>query len=169
MIIDEFRAIQGRVGGPFEGAPLMHHRGRKRGREDVPPVMFLPSDDDRDVMYIFASKNGAPDNPAWYHNLVDAGTADVEVGTDSFPVSVSKVTEPERGREYPSGRVAIPPLANTPRRRRAYAKIPVLALRRVWGAAGRGDPAEVPLAIGHVALLLRLPARTSAASPGSSG
>src|SRR5665213_3905393 len=98
MIIDEFRAIQGRVGGPFEGAPLMHHRGRKRGREDVPPVMFLPSDDDRDVMYIFASKNGAPDNPAWYHNLVDAGTADVEVGTDSFPVSVSKVTEPERGR-----------------------------------------------------------------------
>jgi hypothetical protein len=91
----------------------------------------MPSDDHRDVMYIFASKNRSPDNPAWYHNLVDAGTADVEVGTDNFPVSVSKVTEPERGREYSSGRVAIPPLANTPRRRRAYAKIPVLALRRV--------------------------------------
>jgi hypothetical protein len=32
--IAEFRANQGRVGGVFEGAPvvLVHHRGRKSGR-----------------------------------------------------------------------------------------------------------------------------------------
>jgi len=37
--IAEFRANQGRVGGPFEGAPLVlaHHRGRaQRGRITSP-------------------------------------------------------------------------------------------------------------------------------------
>jgi F420H(2)-dependent quinone reductase len=46
--IAEFRANEGRVGGPFEGATLtlLHHRGRKSGREFVTPVMYLV--DERD-------------------------------------------------------------------------------------------------------------------------
>ena len=41
--IAEFRANEGRVGGPFEGAPmvLVHHRGRKTAREYVTPMMYL--------------------------------------------------------------------------------------------------------------------------------
>jgi hypothetical protein len=41
--IAEFRANEGRVGGNFEGAPivLVHHRGRKSGREYITPVMYL--------------------------------------------------------------------------------------------------------------------------------
>jgi len=44
--IAEFRANEGRVGGVFEGAPiaLLHHRGRKSGRQYVSPVMYLPHD-----------------------------------------------------------------------------------------------------------------------------
>ena len=44
--IAEFRANQGRVGGVFEGAPIVlaHHRGRKSGREHVTPMMYLPHD-----------------------------------------------------------------------------------------------------------------------------
>ena len=82
----------------FNGAPLilLHHRGRKSGREYVSPVMYLPSDTEPDVMYVFATKNGAPTNPAWYHNLMNARTADVEVGTETFLVSISEVTGPER-------------------------------------------------------------------------
>ena len=47
-IIAEFRANEGRVGGRFEGAPivLLHHRGRKSGREYVNPTMYRP--DERD-------------------------------------------------------------------------------------------------------------------------
>ena len=47
-IITEFRANGGRVGGNFEGAPvtLVHHRGRKSGREYVNPLMYLPDDAD---------------------------------------------------------------------------------------------------------------------------
>ena len=42
--IEEFRANEGKVGGTFEGAPLVlvHHRGRTSGQEYVTPVMYLP-------------------------------------------------------------------------------------------------------------------------------
>ena len=60
--IAEFRANEGRVGGVFEGAPLVlvHHRGRTSGREYVTPTMYLPHDTDPDIIYVFATKGGAP-------------------------------------------------------------------------------------------------------------
>ena len=47
-IIAEFRANEGRVGGGFEGAPmvLIHHVGRKSGTEYVIPLVYLPDGDD---------------------------------------------------------------------------------------------------------------------------
>src|SRR5437763_17033486 len=88
--IAEFRANGGRVGGNFEGAPmvLVHHRGRKSGREYVVPVMYLPADGDPDTIYVFASKAGAPSHPAWYDNLLAAGETVVEVGSDTYAVRV---------------------------------------------------------------------------------
>ena len=73
--IAEFRANEGRVGGTFEGAPmvLVHHRGRKSGREYVTPMMYLPHDTAPDSIYVFATKGGAPTNPDWYYNLTVAG------------------------------------------------------------------------------------------------
>ena len=43
-VIAEFRANEGRVGGGFEGAPmiLVHHVGRKSGKEYVNPLVYLP-------------------------------------------------------------------------------------------------------------------------------
>ena len=72
--VAEFRANEGRVGGYFEGAPmvLVHHRGRKSGREYVNPTMYLPHDTEPDSIYVFATKGGAPTNPDWYHNLTAA-------------------------------------------------------------------------------------------------
>ena len=63
--IAEFRANEGRVGGNFEGAPmvLVHHRGRKSGRECVNPMMYLPHDTEPDIIYVFATKAGAPPTP----------------------------------------------------------------------------------------------------------
>ncbi|MET9958474.1 nitroreductase/quinone reductase family protein [Streptomyces sp. NPDC006326] len=71
--IAEFRANEGKVGGVFEGAPLvlLHHVGRKSGREYVSPTMYLPHDTEPDVIYVFATKGGAPANPDWYRNLTD--------------------------------------------------------------------------------------------------
>jgi deazaflavin-dependent oxidoreductase (nitroreductase family) len=131
-IITQFRENEGHVGPPFEGAPmlLIHHRGRRSGNEYINPVMYLPSDDDTTLMYIFATKSGAPDNPAWYHNLVDAGSAEVEVGTETFPVSVSEVTGPERDRVYAQQASRYPAFAGYEERTAGLRTIPVLALRR---------------------------------------
>src|SRR6476659_2972500 len=90
----EFCANEGRVGGTFEGAPmvLVHHRGRTSGREYVNPMMYLSHETEPDIIYVFASKAGAPANPDWDRNLTAAGGGSVERGTETYPVSVREVT-----------------------------------------------------------------------------
>ena len=100
--IAEFRANEGRVGGAFEGAPitLVHHRGRKSGREYVSPMMYLADAGEPRTIYVFASKAGAPTHPDWYYNLKSAGLGHVEVGTETYPVRVSELAGQERDRIY---------------------------------------------------------------------
>jgi len=130
--IDEFRANEGRVGGPFEGAPitLVHHRGRKSGREFVSPMMYLAAADDPTTIYVFASKAGAPTNPDWYYNLKAAGRAEVEVGTETYQVSVSELTGEERDRVFDEQAGRYPGFAQYARRTAGIRTIPVLALGR---------------------------------------
>ena len=100
--IAEFRANEGRVGGVFEGAPLvlLHHRGRKSGREHVTPMMYLAHDTEPDIIYVFATKAGAPTNPDWYHNLTAAGDGSIERGTKTYTVTIRELTGAERDRIY---------------------------------------------------------------------
>ncbi|WP_280424151.1 nitroreductase family deazaflavin-dependent oxidoreductase [Nocardia carnea] len=132
-IISEFRANEGRVGGPFEGAPmvLLHHRGRKSGRESVTPTMYLPDEQNPgELIYVFASKAGAPTNPDWYYNLTTAGKATVERGTESYPVLVTEVSGAERDRIYAEQARRYPGFAEYEEKTRGIRTIPVLALRR---------------------------------------
>ena len=135
-VIDEFRANEGRVGGPFAGAPLvlLHHRGRKSGRELVSPMMYLPHETDDDVIYVFASKGGAPENPDWYHNLTAAGQAAVERGTETYPVRVREVTGEERDRRYEEQARRYPGFAEYAQQTAGIRTIPVLELSRVPAA-----------------------------------
>ena len=131
-VIEEFRANEGRVGGPFAGAPmvLVHHRGRKSGRELLTPMMYLPHDTDDDVIYVFASKAGAPENPDWYYNLTTAGRADVERGTDTYPVIVREVTGVERDQRYDEQARRYPGFAEYAQKTAGIRTIPVLELTR---------------------------------------
>ena len=131
-IIDEFRANEGRVGGRFEGAPitLVHHRGRSSGREYVSPVVFLPDEGDPATIYVFASKAGAPTNPDWYHNLTTAGRAQVEVGTDTYDVTVSELAGEHRDRVFEEQARRYPGFAEYAEKAAGIRTIPVLALRR---------------------------------------
>jgi deazaflavin-dependent oxidoreductase (nitroreductase family) len=45
---------------------------------------------------IVASHQGAPENPAWYHNLKANPRTDVEAGAETFPVMVNETTGEER-------------------------------------------------------------------------
>jgi deazaflavin-dependent oxidoreductase (nitroreductase family) len=98
-IIEEFRTHGGKVGGPFDGAPLLllTSTGAKSGEPRTTPVMYLP---DGEHMVIFASKAGAPTHPAWYHNLLANPSATVEVATDKLDVRARVAEGEERERLY---------------------------------------------------------------------
>jgi deazaflavin-dependent oxidoreductase (nitroreductase family) len=132
MIIQEFRANEGRVGGNFEGAPmvLVHHRGRKSGREYVNPMMYLPDETRDDVIYVFASKAGAPSNPDWYYNLTALGEGTIERGTDSYRVTVRELTGDERDGIYAEQARRYPGFAEYAERTAGIRTIPVLELTR---------------------------------------
>lgn len=135
-IIDEFRANEGRVGGPFTGAPmvLVHHRGRKSGRELLNPMMYLPHESDDDIIYVFASKAGAPENPAWYYNLTTAGHATIERGTETYSVSVRELTGTERDQRYDEQARQYPGFAEYAQKTAGIRTIPVLELTRTAAA-----------------------------------
>lgn len=98
-VIEEFRANEGRVGGRFEGAPmvLLHTTGARSGAERINPLMYLP---DGDRVVVFASKGGAPDNPDWYYNLLANPAVTIEVGTQTRPASARVAGRDERDTLY---------------------------------------------------------------------
>jgi deazaflavin-dependent oxidoreductase (nitroreductase family) len=90
-VVEEFRANAGKVGGQFEGAPLLllHSTGAKSGQARVNPIMYLA---DGDNFAVFASKGGAPTSPDWYHNLVANPRASVEIDDHTVNV-VAKIAD----------------------------------------------------------------------------
>ncbi len=94
-IIDEFHANAGKVGGYFEGAPmlLIHHIGARSGTERVNPLVYLPDGND---MVIAATMGGAPNNPDWYYNLRANPRITAEVGTQTVRVEATEVTGNQR-------------------------------------------------------------------------
>ena len=131
-IITEFRANEGRVGGPFAGAPmiLVQHVGRTSGKQYTTPLVYLPGDGGDDSMYIFASKGGAPTNPDWYGNLIAAGEATVEVGTSTIAVTITEVAGDERDRIFAEQVKRMPGFGDYAKQTEGIRTIPVLRLTR---------------------------------------
>ena len=127
QIIEEFRAHGGKVGGQFEGAPLLLLRttGARSGATRVNPMMYLA---EGDRLFVFASKGGAPTDPDWYHNLVSHPAASVEIGTDNFPVTATVLVGEERDRIYAEQASRYPGFADY--QARTQRTIPVVALDR---------------------------------------
>ena len=111
QIIAEFRANEGKVGGPFEGGTLLllHTVGAKSGKPRVNPVAYQ---DLGDGVAVFASKGGAPTNPDWYYNLVANPQVSAEIGTQTLPF-VARVAEgAERDRIWTAQKSANPGFAD---------------------------------------------------------
>jgi deazaflavin-dependent oxidoreductase (nitroreductase family) len=126
-IVEEFRTNEGRVGAPFEGAPvlLLTSTGAKSGERRTTPVMYLP---DGERMVIFASKGGAPTNPAWYHNLLANPHATVEVGPETVDVNAVVTSGEDRERLFNRQAELYPQFAEYARK--TTREIPVVALER---------------------------------------
>jgi deazaflavin-dependent oxidoreductase (nitroreductase family) len=124
-IIEEFHANAGRVGGMFEGLPLLllHHIGAKSGKSRINPLAYQ-DDDGRYV--VFASKAGAPTNPDWYYNLRAHPNATIEVGVDTLDVTASEASGEERERLYRTQAERVPQFAEYEERTERV--IPVMVL-----------------------------------------
>jgi deazaflavin-dependent oxidoreductase (nitroreductase family) len=128
--IAEFRANGGKVGGMWEGRPLLllTTTGAKSGRHHTTPTMYLR---DGDRLLIFASKGGAPTHPHWYHNLMAHPEVTVEVGPETYQAMATVITGEERDRLYARQAELYPQFADY--QRRTSRKIPVIALERKRG------------------------------------
>jgi deazaflavin-dependent oxidoreductase (nitroreductase family) len=100
-IIEEFRSNDGKVGGPFEGAPmiLITHTGAKTGTERTTPLVSYQEDG---RVFIMASMGGAPTHPAWFHNVKANPRVQVELGgPDGIEVFEATATEVPREERDP--------------------------------------------------------------------
>jgi deazaflavin-dependent oxidoreductase (nitroreductase family) len=93
-IVEEFRSSRGRVGGGFEGAPLvlMTAIGAKSGQPRTTPHWY--EDAGNGAIAIYASNNGHPDPPHWLANVAANPAVTVERGSDSYR-AVARVTSGE--------------------------------------------------------------------------
>jgi deazaflavin-dependent oxidoreductase (nitroreductase family) len=131
-VIDEFRANDGRLTGTFADAPLLllTTKGAKTGRPHTTPVACLVDGDgpDRRVV-VFASKAGAPTNPAWYHNLRANPTVTVELPGERFEARAVVAEGAERERLWAEQKVRMPGFADY--ERKTTRTIPVVVLERL--------------------------------------
>ena len=127
-IIEEFRTNEGRVGGRFEGHPLLllHHHGAKTGLERVNPLACQPLGDGR--WAIFASKGGAATNPDWFYNLVTNPHARIEIGTEVFDVTARVAQGEEREQIWSRQKELMPGFADY--EKKTTREIPVVVLER---------------------------------------
>ncbi|GAA2480202.1 nitroreductase family deazaflavin-dependent oxidoreductase [Winogradskya humida] len=92
-----YEATGGREGNTLEGRPvvILTTTGARSGRIRKTPVMRIV----RDGIYVaVASAGGAPEHPAWYHNLVAEPLAELQDGTGHHAVRAREIHGAEKDR-----------------------------------------------------------------------
>ncbi|SRR6266581_442781 len=127
-IIKEFRANQGRVGGPWADITLIliHHIGARSGIERVTPLAYHRRPGGR--FAIWAANGGSPTHPNWYHNLKAHPRITAEVGAQAFTVLAQELDDTARAELWPELVSAYPQLAEV--QARTTRQIPVFVLTR---------------------------------------
>jgi len=125
-IIEEFRANDGKVGGWFEGAPLLllHHTGARSGIERVNPLMYQQVGDS---FAVFGTRGGAPRNPDWYYNLAAHPDVTVEIGTKTITARARVADAAERAAIWAKQKQIAPNFADY-EKNAAPREIPVVIL-----------------------------------------
>jgi deazaflavin-dependent oxidoreductase (nitroreductase family) len=97
LLVEEIRTNGHAVTGRFEGQQVLAltTTGAQSGALRTSPLAYSRSGD---AYVVTASKGGAPDHPAWYHNLLKDPTASIDVGLETIPVRARVAEGPERQR-----------------------------------------------------------------------
>jgi deazaflavin-dependent oxidoreductase (nitroreductase family) len=127
-IIEEFRASEGKVGGQFEGAPLLllHTVGARTGQQRVNPMMYQPV---AGAYAVFASKGGAPTHPDWYYNVLAHPRVTAEIGARTVELHARVADGAEREQIWAAQKAAYPGFADY--ELKTTRQIPVIILEPV--------------------------------------
>jgi len=126
-IIEEFRANEGRVGGPFEHMPmvLLTTTGARSGQPRTSPLAYLA---DGGRLHVFATAGGSDEHPQWYRNLLADPKVTVELGTERFTATATPLSGADRDRIWDAQVAAVPAFGDYPKKTSRV--IPVVALER---------------------------------------
>ena len=97
--VDRFRASKGEKGKQLAGCPVfvLDVVGRRSGQSRPVALMEVRDGDD---LIVAGSNAGHPDIPNWYQNLMAAGEARVDVGSDQWPVKARQVENEDERERY---------------------------------------------------------------------
>ncbi|MFJ6695918.1 nitroreductase/quinone reductase family protein [Streptomyces sp. NPDC091272] len=141
-IIDEFRAHEGKVGGPFEGGDLLllTTTGARSGSRHTVPLGYARTEDG--VLLVCGSNMGAPEHPDWYHNVLAHPSVEVEIDTSSFGAVAVPAEGARRDRLFERIISAAPGYADY--QRQTPRTLPVVVLERAeYGSAEGSAPLPV--------------------------
>jgi deazaflavin-dependent oxidoreductase (nitroreductase family) len=122
-----YRGTRGLIGGRLLGIQmlLLTTRGRRTGKSRTLPLAYVEYHDEYVVV---ASNGGSEKPPAWWLNLREAETAEVQVGGERFEVEWDLAPREERMEYWRRLQAAIP--AYRVYRTRTDREIPIVRLRR---------------------------------------
>lgn len=126
-VIAEFRANGGVVEMFGPRVVLLRTVGAKSGEPRTTPVVYRR---DGDRLIVFASKAGAPEHPAWFHNILADPGLTIEVGQEGQVVArkarAVELHGEERDRLFEQQATEIPTFREY--EQKTTRKIPVVAL-----------------------------------------
>ena len=128
-LVADMRAHNGEVtSGPMAGRPilLLTTTGAKTGE---PREAILTYSTDGDHLVVCASKGGAPEPPAWYHNLLANPIVKVEAGGQVFTAKAEEQGGAEHDRLWANHVAARPEFAEYPEK--SGRSIPTITLERI--------------------------------------
>ncbi|GAA2574914.1 MULTISPECIES: nitroreductase/quinone reductase family protein [Streptomyces] len=139
-VIDEFRAHEGKVGGPFEGGDLLllTTTGARSGASRTTPLGYVRHGK---ALVVVGSNLGGPRHPGWYHNLLARPVVRVEVGTSSFEALAVPAEGARREELFAHVVRAVPGYGDY--QARTSRPLPVVVLERAEPEKWEGRPREV--------------------------
>jgi len=112
----------------FRAQRALHHYRVAGAKSGEPREAIVTYSRDGDRYVIAASKSGAPDNPAWYHNLRAHPQVSVETGGETFRARASVANGEERERLWNQHATELPQFQEYPTKTERV--IPVIVLER---------------------------------------
>ena len=126
--VDDYEASGGQRANTIQGRPIVviTSVGSRSGKLRKNPVMRVEHDGEYAAV---ASKGGAPEHPAWFHNFVAHPLVDLQDGPQPSTYTARMVTGAERQEWWARCVAAFPPYAGY--QEKTDREIPVFVLTRV--------------------------------------